>query len=365
MASSSREEWKSQAFTEQVFPKCGHCLKSNPTRRCSRCQNMFYCGADCQKEHWQDHKVYCLVTSDKILSYLSEDWVIKSLPVVSYFRNSIRAMVVDDATIDTTVDFVRTGPPLKIADNGLINEETPEQNARYISGCDAAISILYILCMNRGTQTVHPEMAAQLCFLDIIMHSKPPTIKKPIVYSSLYSKFTYNEQGKYYGRMALSNRFHHPILLQQRQTGVVVFNIRDERDSGLERTWEEQIATTTTNHYFLLVVTPDASVIVQSFFGHYTYREWLDFEKPLMQIKTPPAPRECFSPIEPYPEFRGKFDHGKRMKLLKALESLTIPGRNHRKTYARITGVQLKSEMMKESYTIRYFCLHPNQINFR
>ena len=45
------------------FGVCGYCqnpgnLKS-PLKRCSRCQNMFYCSGDHQKIHWKTHKYIC------------------------------------------------------------------------------------------------------------------------------------------------------------------------------------------------------------------------------------------------------------------------------------------------------------------
>jgi tetratricopeptide (TPR) repeat protein len=35
------------------------CGKTNPQKRCSRCQFVYYCSAECQKRHWPEHKSDC------------------------------------------------------------------------------------------------------------------------------------------------------------------------------------------------------------------------------------------------------------------------------------------------------------------
>jgi MYND finger/RING-type zinc-finger len=40
--------------------ECDNCEKSGPSNRCSRCHLTYYCSMQCQKSHWQEHKVDCI-----------------------------------------------------------------------------------------------------------------------------------------------------------------------------------------------------------------------------------------------------------------------------------------------------------------
>ncbi|CAM2117148.1 zinc finger MYND domain-containing protein 10 [Caretta caretta] len=46
-------------------PKCGLC-GSEATKRCSRCQNEWYCKRECQVQHWQKHKKACNLMADAL-----------------------------------------------------------------------------------------------------------------------------------------------------------------------------------------------------------------------------------------------------------------------------------------------------------
>lgn len=46
-------------------PKCALC--GHPaTKRCSRCQNEWYCRRECQVNHWKKHKPACNLITDAI-----------------------------------------------------------------------------------------------------------------------------------------------------------------------------------------------------------------------------------------------------------------------------------------------------------
>lgn len=45
-------------------PKCANCGQS-ASKRCSRCQNEWYCKRECQVKHWSKHKVSCNLMAEK------------------------------------------------------------------------------------------------------------------------------------------------------------------------------------------------------------------------------------------------------------------------------------------------------------
>jgi hypothetical protein len=50
-------------WTESVLAKhvCGCCIKVSKSKlkKCSGCENEYYCSAECQKNHWNKHKKVC------------------------------------------------------------------------------------------------------------------------------------------------------------------------------------------------------------------------------------------------------------------------------------------------------------------
>ena len=38
---------------------CGYCYKNSAKKKCSGCENIHYCDVNCQKNHWQIHRVNC------------------------------------------------------------------------------------------------------------------------------------------------------------------------------------------------------------------------------------------------------------------------------------------------------------------
>lgn len=43
----------------EVLNICANCSKTNCKLRCSKCSTVYYCGPECQKAHWQEHKKIC------------------------------------------------------------------------------------------------------------------------------------------------------------------------------------------------------------------------------------------------------------------------------------------------------------------
>ena len=43
----------------QTIVKCRRCRKESKLMKCSVCEEVWYCGAQCQKDDWKRHKVFC------------------------------------------------------------------------------------------------------------------------------------------------------------------------------------------------------------------------------------------------------------------------------------------------------------------
>ncbi len=55
----TNEKEKAKAKTG-VSMRCAYCgNKPTKPQRCARCQKMFYCGQECQRSHWKEHKTIC------------------------------------------------------------------------------------------------------------------------------------------------------------------------------------------------------------------------------------------------------------------------------------------------------------------
>jgi len=55
-----------EELTINVSKYCSHCFSQEPIMdtkqelsRCSQCKNSYYCNADCQRNHWQKHRLTC------------------------------------------------------------------------------------------------------------------------------------------------------------------------------------------------------------------------------------------------------------------------------------------------------------------
>ena len=47
------------ALAMLVSPTCATCGDSAPSKKCGRCQKMYYCSRGCQRSHWRTHKLTC------------------------------------------------------------------------------------------------------------------------------------------------------------------------------------------------------------------------------------------------------------------------------------------------------------------
>jgi hypothetical protein len=103
-------------------------------------------------------------------------------------------------------------------------------------------------------------------------------------------------------------------------------------------------------------------MIVQAYFGHYTFRQWANFDAPLqLGVEKEPIMEGWRRPILRNPCFRGVLKGNEANALAKALDSLTTKG-NHIKTYANITGIQHDTASIANQYQLTYCRLNLNKM---
>ncbi|DBA01762.1 TPA: hypothetical protein N0F65_010172 [Lagenidium giganteum] len=77
--------------------RCAKCDKKAPKggelKRCTRCKCTFYCGADCQRSHWKDHKLSC-VAPDAVKA--DDHKIVWGLKEVSILYGPLTSVPFDD-----------------------------------------------------------------------------------------------------------------------------------------------------------------------------------------------------------------------------------------------------------------------------
>lgn len=57
------EQSNNSSLPSALEPKSGKCChvcgRTGDMKKCARCKAVFYCGAECQKKHWPEHKKEC------------------------------------------------------------------------------------------------------------------------------------------------------------------------------------------------------------------------------------------------------------------------------------------------------------------
>lgn len=394
MAAFERKAWKSQAFAEDIQPICNYCLTPNAEKKCGKCRSVYYCNADCCNAHWTDHKTYCQISFEKIMAYLCDQKTINRLHVLAQFRSRWYEIKNDD--FDAFLNYFRTTANasfVKLEKAEMVvdvkNRERaveecfhtlgfqyqiasllPEDHSNN-TGCVTALYLLTILCMSRTKLTIHSEMLGLISFIDRVLGEQTQAPFHPFTYLHADPSKTFDSIGQYLPQATFHNFFTEGKCPNDNY--VYFINIhphsstcKSEAVTSSEPAvldWKDFASKKqTTNHYLLLLRTKTSSMIIQSFFAHYTFVEWCNFGAELKQIEKPPLPDDNFGDVNPKPYYRGRMNAKKLRNFFISLKSLTVIGRDHRKEYARITGVTLPPEQFPPRYAVFYFRLDLNNI---
>lgn len=107
-------------------------------------------------------------------------------------------------------------------------------------------------------------------------------------------------------------------------------------------------------HNLAIVILNGEAFVIQSYYGHYTYNEWLDFDNDLKLAEVPATALENWHhKILKRPKFRGKMNMEQLLKLTDSISSLTNKG-DHIDTFAQITGIVHDRKTIDKSYLVGF-----------
>lgn len=109
----------------------------------------------------------------------------------------------------------------------------------------------------------------------------------------------------------------------------------------------------TSDHTLAILFANNECVLLQSYYGHYTFESWLAFDQPLMRSTSlPPASSASWlRAIVPRPHYRKRLvGEAECMELAKSLDSLMDNDTCHLGVYAHLTGILHDKESIARSY---------------
>lgn len=120
-----------------------------------------------------------------------------------------------------------------------------------------------------------------------------------------------------------------------------------------------------SHHSFLLIINNFEFALVQSYFGHYSMKEWLDFNKDLKMMEDLPNPHKLgwTRKLIPRPTFRGVLETKKLGDLCSLLKSLEIHG-DHISAYSELTGIVHDKQSIAKRYVTTTLRLNLDCIPF-
>jgi hypothetical protein len=122
-------------------------------------------------------------------------------------------------------------------------------------------------------------------------------------------------------------------------------------------------------HAFLLIVTEQGTgFVAQSYSGHYTLRQWVQFDTPLAIPQALPPPSDPtyhrrVTPSSPYRKASLRADDLR--SLATAVDSLAMAdARDRARTYSDLTAVQWRSDELPEYFSIRIVRFDPRFVPY-
>lgn len=353
--SSERAGWKCHAFSlSEPNRACLACSKPSSVV-CPECKSCF-CSDACQKI------VRPTCCRNKNIQLLSQ-YLIEHVP----HALALEACLTETHNFD---EIRRVGLGCFRLANGMVqfgvilNGDVVRDFSRSMtppdvdaSGCGLAFPLIGLVCANKDM--ISGEM---LAMLDALNSRKVPG--KKLCYMAVLEP------------LQMEPRYHDQSLQSHMRNGLIdsVYWVR--MIDTLEKPLHEHYKTADdawsgetkgdapgSSHELLILVIGDEMMILQAYFGHYTFKQWAKFNEPLrLGIDKRPINPMWKRQVLERPRFRGPLKGDERFELAKALDSLTING--NARYYADITGIQHTNEGIARKFQLKYVCLRLDGIRF-
>lgn len=373
-------QWKTPGFSaifkDEYLKNCASCGILNCSLKCGKC-GTFYCSKECQRKAWSVHKRICN-SLDRLVEFCTSERFDNYN--FSFSKLQYEIYGTSEAQIDLVIDDIRGDQLQIVIDEGqsfiavgnkglsapLISSKVLRETGglKYNllhTGC-LMVNIVPLLILLNPEVTINGEVVAMLALT--LWSRRLDQIHRIFGYTSICLSLDPETQnlGKYGADIVPVNlvdlikankRERAAIYLVELHPATKKSKAPDIESDKLDQFWKESTRQKMgTNHHLAIIILNGEACILQSYYGHYSYKEWLAFDQDLKLAKVPePAAQGWHHQLLPNPKFRGKLDRKRLIELAEAISSLATPG-DHIETFADITGIINTKETIDRSYFI-------------
>ncbi len=380
-------------FKSKYITNCSACGKLNSKSRCKGC-GAAYCSKECQKRAWPVHKRIC-GSIDKLIEFCNNykfiefSYCFMQMSECREFENLSKledlrefSSTINDVKLNNlrpqTVTSEDTGklekvfligsksyfPYLTYANS--IENHGIETCVSMHSSCKIVYSIPLLFLLNPETLEISGEVVGPYIFLRRFFHADEIAQK---LNNSCVSLNIIQEpiENNIYKVTAQGGSLAETIKInldrgERASIYLIEISVKNRpkdvmTDLPIEQSdkfWEIMTSTKLpSQHSLAIVILNKEAFIIQAYFGHYTFKEWLNFDNDLKYHSSPDDIKAWRHSLNPKPKFRGKLTKDKLLDLTNSLISLTKEN-NHIQTFSDITGIINTKETIEKSYFIGY-----------
>lgn len=377
--------WAYDGFKLECAPSknpCMTCGKADANNRCTYCK-ISYCNQVCQKKSWKSHKKVCKSLDQYRTILASPDSAIKMAIYGSLIlalrmkkskwnesftnvRDNFDALYHHSHLVHTSINIGISFDDLRIDDVGFADSDWKRQIGATglelanvsMTGCRCILYSPILLGHLHGRSDVHKILTIVYILAELMAENTAPSVCYSI--EPMHQLCTIGESESSLREVVVGNYgvngnqrcIYYVFIIPY---GKITTDVPVTSDSRVM--WDHCTSTLPdSNHVLMIMCQGSESMIVQSYFGHYSSKEWLDFKEPLQYISPLPGPKlkGWTRKLAPTPKYRGTLDQSTLSRLCVDIDILTTPG-NHIQRYSDITGIIHDTDSIDKKYHIRFY----------